>query len=277
MQNMDNIPFNNNYRMVVKAGSNVLYGEETGIDINTMRNIVGQVAFIKQDTKRKAFMISSWAVAAWRKALEWMGETFGDTLSQQEQSKCASIWQPILFNTYASLFKDEFWMTAWQVLLNHRDLLDPKNRKNILDLLNSYGPNQIPIINANDANSHEELSGTKFSDNDELASLVAQSMKAQVLFILSNVKGFHKYYGKSNETLVERVEYHEMKDLAKHISKGKSRHGTWGMTTKIVAMKKVMEYWGSGIIADGKEPDMIQKYFTQEWIGTLFRWREQEK
>jgi glutamate 5-kinase len=71
------------------------------------------------------------------------------------------------------MFEDKKIKVA-QILLNHRDLENSENRAKTLELLQSFGPNQIPIINANDSNSHEELHGTKFSDNDELASLVAQ-------------------------------------------------------------------------------------------------------
>ena len=42
-------------------------------------------------------------------------------------------------------------------------------------------------MNENDVVSREELQGTKFSDNDELAGLVTEKIKAKILILLSNI------------------------------------------------------------------------------------------
>jgi glutamate 5-kinase len=48
--------------IVIKVGSNVLYDHDTGIDVNTMKNIVESIQQILEN-ETQVFLVSSGAVA----------------------------------------------------------------------------------------------------------------------------------------------------------------------------------------------------------------------
>jgi glutamate 5-kinase len=78
--------------------------------------------------------------------------------------------------------------------LTHNDFEQGENLQNLLKVLTQVQGNMVPIINENDTISREELKNKKFSDNDELAGLVAVNIKAKRLIILSNIDGFYKNF-----------------------------------------------------------------------------------
>jgi glutamate 5-kinase len=65
-----------------------------------------------------------------------------------------------------------------------------------------------------------------------------------------------------------------MDEAVKHVSTDISWNGTWGMGTKFLALKKIMQQWGNGMIADGKEKDIIQKIFQGGGQKTVFHGKE---
>jgi glutamate 5-kinase len=80
-------------------------------------------------------------------------------------------------------------MLCSQVLVTKEDFRDRMhylNMKNCLEILLQHGV--IPVVNENDVVSVTEL---MFTDNDELAGLIASMLNAQALIILSNVDGLY--------------------------------------------------------------------------------------
>jgi glutamate 5-kinase len=88
----------------------------------------------------------------------------------------------------------------------------------------------VPIVNENDALATSEL---KFGDNDRLAALVAQLVRADALVLLTDVNGLYdappKQPGASRISVVEHME-----DVAGVQVTGRgSAFGTGGMVTKL--------------------------------------------
>ena len=260
------------YNIVIKVGSNVLYGEENWINETVVQNIVDGIACIRS-TRRKVLLVTSWSVAVGRNILEWRGRKFEGKLSQKDQAKCSRIWQPRLMNTYIDLFKKK-WLIASKSLLTHRDLELQGNKKWTLDLLNDIEEDEVPIINANDVTSSEELAGTKFSDNDQLAGLIAKWVNARILMILSDIDGFYTNYWKENQSLVPAINDADMDELMKYIHVETSRYGTGWMRSKMETFRSVMQQWIWGILANGKKENVIQEAFQWGLSKTMFRWVE---
>ena len=267
------------YNVVIKVGSNVLYWEETWINKKVVQNIVDGIACIRS-TKRKVLLVTSWSVAVGRKFLEKRWKKFEGTLSPKDQAKCSRIWQPILMNAYGDSFKknSELFnrkpLFVSQSLLTHRDLELQGNKEWTLDLLNDIEEDEVPVINANDVTSSEELADLKFSDNDQLAGLIAKWVNARILMILSDIDGFYTNYGKENQKLVPTINDTDMDELMKYIHLETSRYGTGWMRSKMETFRSVMQEGIWGILANGKKENVIQDAFQWGMSKTMFRWVE---
>src|SRR5471030_2856320 len=173
-----------NYRrIIIKIGSNV-FTQENGLpDLQRIEHLVEQIAAIKKQGK-EVILVSSGAVASGRSMI---------TVSEKSDAVAArqllaSIGQVKLINTYAHLF-DQFEMLCSQVLVtkeDFRDRLHYLNMRNCLEVLLQH--QVIPVVNENDVVSVTEL---MFTDNDELAGLIASMLNAQALIVLTNVDGIY--------------------------------------------------------------------------------------
>lgn len=255
---------------MIKVGSNVLYDHDTGIDVNTMKNIVESIQQILEN-ETQVFLVSSGAVAVWKKILNNNGLSFWECLTSDQQALCASVWQTKLIETYARLFEDKHIVTS-QILLTHNDFEQGENLQNLLKVLTQVQGNMVPIINENDTISREELKNKKFSDNDELAGLVAVNIKAKRLIILSNIDGFYKNFWTSEAQIIESINENNIEQYKQYITEDKSSFGRWGGGSKIGLFETVMKQGIWGVLANGKEPWIIQKVFfhDQPCKKTLF-------
>jgi glutamate 5-kinase len=86
----------------------------------------------------------------------------------------------------------------------------------------------IPIVNENDVVSNYEL---QFSDNDELATLIAVSFNAKVLLFCTSAGG----YKDGDGNVIPLVE--DIDDVIRFLRDDKSAHGTGGMSSKLTFTK----------------------------------------
>ena len=126
----------------------------------------------------------------------------------------------------------------------------------------------IPIINENDTIATEEI---VIGDNDTLAAIVAVSIKADLLVLLSDIDGLYSAdpHFDSSAKLIEEV--HELDDeiLASAGGKG-SAFGTGGMVTKLTAAKMCMDSGSDMIIMNGKDPNLLYRIADGKPVGTRF-------
>jgi glutamate 5-kinase len=241
--------------IVIKVGSNVLYDDETWVNQESVQNIVDGVDYLMNLWVR-VFLVSSWAIAVGKKLLEKKWRIFQEKLSTKEQTLCASVWQLELMKIYSHLFQQKDIITS-QALLTHNDFINPPDD----ELLKFYEEEKwiIPIINENDIISNEELEeGTEFSDNDGLAWLVSIKVWAKVLMILSNVNGFYKHYGKEYASIIDEVDMSNIEQFRQYVSTCKSTNWTWWLISKIRVFETMMKENIYGILANGKQKDVIQ-------------------
>jgi glutamate 5-kinase len=163
-----------------------------------------------------------------------------------------------------------------QVLLTEDDFSDWRRYQNLrhtMEKLLKLGV--LPIVNENDTVSTAELEYVDrdervFSDNDRLAALLLNKLEAQAMILLTNVDGGLRQ-DPSTATNAEVIPLvtaitPELKALAR----GSSAGGRGGMTTKLEAAEIAMRCGGVAVIANGLQPDTLDRLFAGEAVGTAF-------
>ncbi|MDI1433320.1 glutamate 5-kinase [Polyangium sorediatum] len=174
----------------------------------------------------------------------------------------AAAGQSILMQRYEEAF-DKVGIPVAQVLLTHADLADrarTNNARGALGALLEAGC--VPIINENDAVAVEEI---KFGDNDQLASMVAPLVDADLLLLLSDVEGLLDADGR--RVPIVRSIAAEARPLAGGSTSGV---GTGGMTSKVEAARRATLAGAHVVIAHAREPGILGRVVAGEDVGTFF-------
>lgn len=237
-------------RIVVKVGTSTL-AHETG-KLNIKRT--GELCRVLSDLKNagnEVILVSSGAIGMGVGKLG-LHEKPKDIPTKQA---AAAVGQCELMYTYDRMFT-EYGHTAAQILLTGSDLSAEdrhENFNNTLSRLLELGA--LPVINENDTIATEEI---KVGDNDTLSALVAVSVKADLLVILSDVDGLYSAdpHKDENAKLIEQVSgvSDELYELAGGVG---SSLGTGGMKTKLNAAKICTENGCDMIIANGEKTELL--------------------
>lgn len=180
----------------------------------------------------------------------------------------ASVGQCELMYTYDKLF-GEYNHIVGQILLTGSDFSHADRKENFENtILRLIGLGVIPVVNENDTIATDEIS---VGDNDTLAAMVACSVHADLLILLSDIDGLytkdpHQCQDAELIPLVEEITP-EIMELAD--GKGSSL-GTGGMVTKIHAAEIAMEHGVDMVIANGARPRRMYQIVEGEAVGTRF-------
>jgi glutamate 5-kinase len=249
-------------RIVVKIGSNVLTQNDGLPDISRIKHITGQIAVLRK-RGLEVILVSSGAVASGRSLISVSDKT--DAIAARQL--LAAVGQVKLINTYSTLFEEHGLLCA-QVLVTKEDFRDRKHYLNMKNCFQILLQNKVvPIVNENDVVSVTEL---MFTDNDELAGLVAAMLNADALLILSNVDGV--YNGDPKEegaTVIEEIRARET-NFAQFIAPGKSQFGRGGMVTKSVMAQKVARLGIPVHVANGKKDNVLPDLLDNKIVHTRF-------
>ena len=126
----------------------------------------------------------------------------------------------------------------------------------------------IPIINENDTVATKEI---VIGDNDTLAAIVAQSVKADKLVLLSDIDGLYTADPRRdpNAQLIEVA--HKIDDEILALAGGSGTNlGTGGMITKLEAAKICLSCGCDMIITNGNNPKNLYDIVDGKAIGTTF-------
>ncbi len=164
--------------LVIKFGTASITHGNGELDESVIAAIARQVAALHAEYNM--VLVSSGAVAAGKKFLR----EYGGTIS--ERKAAAAIGNPLLLSKYSQYFQP-YGIAIAQSLCERRHF---SNRGQFLQLKKTYeelwASNIIPVANENDVVSDLEL---KFSDNDELATLIAVGFGASGLLFSTSVGG----------------------------------------------------------------------------------------
>lgn len=250
--------------MVVKVGTRTLTRPDGSLDEGRIEALTMQLHLLMLGG-RKVVLVSSGAVAS------GMGR-LGLTERPKDLPKLqavAAVGQSYLVQTYDRLFRS-LGRQAAQVLLTADDLDERArylNVRNTLLTLLEFGA--VPIINENDTVSTEELQ-TTFGDNDKLAAMVTNLIRAPLLVLLSDVEGlFDGDPHDPNSRLISTVTkldesiYSLVRDKKTGLSKG-------GMASKLNAARAATLSGENVIITSGKDFGVLGRIAAGESVGTLF-------
>ncbi len=251
------------HTVVVKVGTNVLTHADGTLDPARIQALTDQVQRLRQ-SGRKVALVSSGAIGAGIGRLG-LGKRPSDLRHLQA---CAAIGQNFLMRAYQECL-DKHGSHAAQILLTAGDF-DSRarylNARNTILTLFELGV--LPIINENDTVSVAEI---RFGDNDSLAAMVTNLLRAPLLVLLSVVDGLYDADPRTNPdakplTTVPFIDG-KVLDMA---GTSRSALGTGGMRSKLRAARLATMAGESVIMANGAQPGILDSLFAAQPVGTLF-------
>lgn len=249
--------------IVVKVGTRVLSRSDGQLDEAQITRLAEELNQIRE-SDRRVVLVSSGSVAAGMGRLSLKRRP--TDLAQLQA--VAAVGQTNLIETYDRTFR-KHGRHAAQVLLTAEDMQDRTrylNVRNTLVSLLDFGA--IPIINENDTVAVEELM-IAFGDNDRLAALVTNLLRAPLLVILSDVDGLFDGDPTDSKSkvisTVSRVD-DSVRALACDVATGLSKGG---MASKLEAARMVSAAGENAIIANGHQAGILGRILAGEPVGTL--------
>ena len=250
-------------RIVVKIGSSSLTSPVGGLDMENLQKFTGEVSSIK-DHNLEVIIVSSGAIAAGLKYLNLEERPKQYSILQA----VAAVGQHDLMRVYSSFFFKNSKKVG-QILVTREDTSRREQYLNIKNTIMSLlNLDVIPIINENDSVALDEI---KFGDNDTLAALIAGLIEADLLVILSDIDGLFDKNPQDNldARLISVVD--NITDEIEKVAGGiGSSYGSGGMVTKIRSAK-ICSFSGIPmVIANSRQPRIIQRILEGENLGTFF-------
>jgi glutamate 5-kinase len=202
--------------LVVKLGTAVISNQEGNLDTGIIKKVAAEIAALS--TKYRLVLVSSGAVGSGKKFLQ----DYKGTLS--ERKAAAAIGNPILIQLYAQYFKPHGIPVA-QALCERVHFSNRKQFLQLKETFTTFWENGIlPVVNENDLVSNVEI---KFSDNDELATLIAIGFDASSLILCTSAGGLLD----DQKQVIPRIE--KVAQVMKYVSTEKSGLGLGGMISKL--------------------------------------------
>jgi delta-1-pyrroline-5-carboxylate synthetase len=268
--------FKNANTIVVKVGTSVVSRPDGHLAIGRIASVVEQIAHLRRQGKQ-VVLVASGAVgigatrlreqAALSRSVRSHLQGPGDASEQPSARARAAAGQGGLMGLYDTLFS-HYSVPCGQLLVTEGDFQNDARRRRFVESLRwllAHGG--VPVINENDVIARPELRKL-FQDNDSLAVLIAQELKADVLLLLSDVQGVY-----ARKPLPgEEPELLPIFTRSTKVSFGeKSAVGRGGMEAKVAAALAAAESGvGAVLIASGFMQEVIQRIISGEDLGTVF-------
>ena len=251
-------------RIVVKVGTSTLAYGTGRLNIRHTEQLVKVLSDLKNEG-HEVILVSSGAIGMGVGKLS-LPQRPKDTASKQA---CAAVGQCELMYTYDRLF-NAYNHTVAQILLTGVDVEHTDRRVNFQTTLNRLLElGALPIINENDTVATEEMG---IGDNDTLAAVVAVSMEADLLILLSDIDGL---YTADPHTHPEATLIAEIPALTREIWElaggSGSSLGTGGMSTKLQAADICTQAGCDMVIANGSSPSVLYDIADGKPVGSRFR------
>ena len=234
-------------RIVVKVGTSTLAHPTGRLNIQRMEKLCKVLSDLK-NMGHEIILVSSGAIAMGFGKLN-LSERPKDVPTKQAS---AAVGQCELMYIYDKLFT-EYNHTVAQLLITAPDIEEGGVRKqnfhNTLARLLELGA--LPVINENDTISTEEFG---IGDNDTLSAIVAVTIQADLLILLSDIDGLFD----GDEHIIS-------------LGGGSgSNLGTGGMATKLRAAQMATAAGCEMVIANGQSPEVLYDVAAGKRVGTRF-------
>lgn len=251
-------------RIVVKVGTSTLAHPTGRLNIQRMEKLCKVLSDLK-NMGHEIILVSSGAIAMGFGKLN-LSERPKDVPTKQAS---AAVGQCELMYIYDKLFT-EYNHTVAQLLITAPDIEEGGVRKqnfhNTLARLLELGA--LPVINENDTISTEEFG---IGDNDTLSAIVAVTIQADLLILLSDIDGLFDGDPRKNPDakLIDTVEKIDEHIISLGGDSG-SNLGTGGMATKLRAAQMATAAGCEMVIANGQSPEVLYDVAAGKRVGTRF-------
>lgn len=253
-------------RMVVKIGTSTLAHPTGHLNIRRVEALCKILCDIK-NAGHQVILVSSGAIGMGVGKLG-LRQRPKDIPTKQA---AAAVGQCELMYTYDRLFS-EYHHTVAQLLITKEDTENPHRHENFCNTLNRLLElGALPILNENDTVATEEI---VIGDNDTLAAIVAKSVHADLLVLLSDIDGLYTAdpHTHPQAQLLPRVTALTQEILAL-AGISSSDQGTGGMVTKLHAAQICMDCGCDMVIANGSDPQNLYHILDGKPVGTYFEGR----
>ena len=250
-------------RIVIKIGTSTLAHATGHLNIRRVEELCKIISDIK-NSGHEVIVVSSGAIGMGVGKLGLISRP-SDIPTKQA---AAAVGQCELMYTYDKLFS-EYNHTVAQLLITGDDVQNEDRHNNFSNTLNRLLElGAIPIINENDTVSTKEI---VIGDNDTLAAIVAESVKADKLVLLSDIDGLYTADPHTNPDARLIPVIWSIDDSIMALAGGSNgNQGTGGMVTKLQAAKICMSCGCDMVIANGSKPTNLYDILDGKSVGTTF-------
>ena len=250
-------------RIVVKVGTSTLAHPSGRMNIRRVEHITKVLSDLK-NAGHQIILVSSGAIGMGVGKLS-LRERPDDIPGKQA---AAAVGQCELMYTYDKLFSD-YNHTVAQILITAADIEDEARHRNFRNTIRRLlDMDALPIINENDTIATEEI---VIGDNDTLGAIVATSVEADLLILLTDTEGLYTAdpHRNDNAKLIDEIREITPEILALAEGAG-TKLGTGGMRTKLHAAQIATAAGVDMVIASGAEPELLYDIVDGKKVGTRF-------
>jgi len=256
-------------RVIVKVGSQVLCDPAGALAVPVLQNLALQISSLHRQGWQP-LLVSSGAVASGAgvaSSERGAGQVRDITNPVARKQALAALGQVRLMETWRRHFA-EHGLAVAQVLATRSDFRSRRHYLNMRTCIEALlDARVVPIVNENDVVAVTEL---MFTDNDELAGLLAGMVNADLLCLLSTVPGVYAGNPAQDPAACIRVWDDALHQVEELVQRGTSALGRGGMHSKIAVARKAARLGTEVVIADGTEVDILPCIIQAEAVGTRF-------
>ena len=249
-------------KIVIKIGTGVITRKNGKLNTRVLKLLVDQCAELRKNGI-ETVIVTSGAVGTGRGLITV--EDGADNVVKKQVY--AAVGQVKLMSTYAKYFAKHGIFCA-QILATKEDFRDKEHYANMKNCMeNLLRDNVVPVVNENDAVAVAEL---MFTDNDELAGLIATQLSVDAVIILTSVDGVFDGNPKGrNARVIPEIPFAGIASFEKYVMPDKSEFSRGGMLTKF---KVARELAGRGITTHiaSLNPGVLSDILAGKPAGTKF-------
>ena len=250
-------------RIVIKIGTSTLAHPTGHLNIRRVEQICKIVSDIK-NAGHQVILVSSGAIGM---GIGKLGLRSRPSDIPTKQA-AAAVGQCELMYTYDKLFS-EYNHTVAQLLITGDDVKNEIRHNNFTNTLTRLLElDALPIINENDTVATNEI---VIGDNDTLAAIVAESISAQKLVLLSDINGLYTAdpHRDPNAKLISVI--NEVDESVYALAGASTCDlGTGGMITKLQAAQICLACGCEMVITNGDSPENLYAIVEGKPVGTTF-------
>ena len=250
-------------RIVIKIGTSTLAYASGRLNIRRVEALCKVLSDLK-NRGNEIILVSSGAIAMGTGKL-LLREKPADIPTKQA---AAAVGQCELMYVYDKLFS-EYNHTVAQLLMTGDDFGSEERHRNFNNTMSRLLElDVLPVINENDTVATVECG---VGDNDTLSALVAVSVKADLLVLLSDIDGLYTADPRTDPGARLIAEVRELTpEIMELGGEAGSALGTGGMKTKLHAAQLCVANGCDMVIANGENPETLYDLCEGKAVGTRF-------